>query len=162
MRLGVVSLMLFVAVMIVGFASLLPAYFVAQTKLDALTVQASLIEQSLEQRDAGMSIGAVRSANLKLAALQVHNDEVNIEELVRAVLASKPANISLFSLQFETRDDEAELLLEGRASDRDTLLSFRRALEGESRFVSVKLPISDLAQTRDIDFSLKLELADML
>jgi len=46
--------------------------------------------------------------------------------------------------------EEADL-----AASRDALLSFRRSLEGEQLFASVALPISDLARTRDISFTLK-------
>lgn len=160
MRLGVVALLLLVGTLIVGTASLLPAHFASQEKLNAIEMQAAFVEQSLAQRDEVASTGVVRMVNIELAALVAQQKRVRTETLLRTALAGKPAGISISSFRFKEGTEGGEIEIEGQAEDRDALLAFRRALEGEPNVLSVKLPISNLAQTNDINFSLTIELKD--
>jgi hypothetical protein len=137
MRLGVVTVFLLAGVFVIGAVSLLPAHFAAQTKLTTIEAQASLVEKSLAERDKSVSTGVVRAVNAEIAALDS-------------------------AFQFTEREGNDVIVVEGKADDRDALLTFRRALEGEARFVLVKLPISNLAQTKDINFVLTIEIEDIM
>lgn len=159
MRLAVVSLLLLAVVSLIGIVTLLPAYFSARAKLASVQAEATFVEQSLSARDS-TAVQAVRTINDELRAIRSVQDEPRIEELVRAVLSGKPTGISLSSVNFEKEGNGGNMLIRGVAVSRDALLSFRRALEAESRFSAVDLPISNLAQTEDIDFTLTLTLQE--
>ena len=162
MRLSIVSLALLSAAFLVATVSLLPALFAAQARLTAIEMQEKLVEESLARRDRDSSTTAVRLVNALLSEVRMYEDQVPLEELVRSTLSGKPAGVTISSLRFLTLAERSELTIRGDAVSREALLSFRRALEGERHFVSVELPISNLAKTRDINFTLKLVLAKPL
>jgi hypothetical protein len=49
------------------------------------------------------------------------------------------------------------MAVSGKAVSRDALLSFSKALKSNHRFESVDLPVSNLAKSKDIEFSISIK-----
>lgn len=50
----------------------------------------------------------------------------------------------------------AEMRLSGEASTRDTLISYRKKIEGNGMVAKVELPVSDLAKSKELTFLMKI------
>lgn len=65
--------------------------------------------------------------------------------------------IKLNSISVDTpRQDALSIVIQGVAPNRDTLLSFKRRLEELVPGGGVELPVSDLAKSKDIQFSMRI------
>jgi len=156
MRLIVVSLFLIAVVFTVSTASLLPAYFAAHTAYTTSETYTALIEESLARRNARTSADEVRLVNRQLQLFAEDSARVRVSGLFQALLIEKPEGVSITRISFTQEKQGDSISLLGEAETRDALVAFRRALESETRFSSVLLPVSDLAHIRDISFSMSI------
>jgi hypothetical protein len=78
------------------------------------------------------------------------------QELVRAIASRRPAGVSLDGITITPlADGKREIELRGVSGDRAALVAFSRSLETAGVFERVELPLSSLAKSEDIVFSLK-------
>jgi hypothetical protein len=70
-------------------------------------------------------------------------------------LTGSSITLSDISYQIQTATS-ASITLQGRAADRQSLLSFTQTLETNGHFQNVDLPVSSFAKDTDIDFSISL------
>ena len=83
---------------------------------------------------------------------------------IKSVLDRRPRGISISSMSYTAVDpnkrSKAQLVISGRAKNRELLLSFTKASEADNLFKKVHSPISNLLKEADFDYSLTFDLND--
>lgn len=132
-------------------AALLPAYFLSQAKQEAATVELSVAEGARGSVGEGVA-AELTAARDAAAALEGTVSQTPPSELIFAVLARKPRDVSVTLLQYGRSAGRETLRIQGEASNRDALISFRRELALLTGADSVDLPVSNLAKSTDIPY----------
>lgn len=116
-----------------------------QNKLTAIKESQGNQTQSLEE--------AIDSVNAKATGISVaQKTDLAWSHRLRELLTQTPTGVTISSLVLDV--NKKNLAIAGNAATRDELLTFESLIKAADYFDSVQLPISSLAQQRDIDFSL--------
>jgi len=78
------------------------------------------------------------------------------EKIIDKVLAKKIPGIKITKISYNNSADGKEVGISGIASDRENLLTFRRAFENDADFKKVDLPISNFVKGSNIIFYLNI------
>ena len=151
--LSVATFLLAVSVL-VGTASLAPSLISLSSALDQYQSQVDAGATTTEQapvRELGRVAGLLETLNAKL-------DTEPMTELLDDVVAVRPTGIELTGITFER--SPLSFSLRGVATTRDALVTYKRSLEGLERVTEVSSPISDLAKSSDLEFTLAVQLSE--
>lgn len=132
-------------------AALLPSYFLSQAKQEAATVELTVAESARGNAGEGVAaeLAVARDVAVALEDIVVQKPPL---ELIFAVLARKPEDVSVTLLQYERTPRRETLRIQGEAADREGLIAFRRELTVLQGADHVDLPVSNLAKSTDIPY----------
>lgn len=159
-RLGVAALVGCIITLAIGGVLFVPAYFSAtvreratQKRLDALT---QLI--ALKQGEAGDT--EIQKTQERLELLATALDARVPSELLQKTMDAMSPGITIWQYVYTAGEGNTTVSISGRATNRATLLAFGDALRTSGLFLSVDIPISSLARSEDIAFTLSMQLVD--
>ena len=125
-----------------------------------------LIENKLENQKNELvpspdqeTLAAIKDLNNKLSLIEnAKNGKFTIsEKVIQAIILQKMPNIKITNISYENDPREGKKIsIRGIAPSREVLLSFRIALESDSSFKQVNLPISNFVKGSNIEFYLSL------
>lgn len=99
----------------------------------------------------------VFSANQKLAMINRIQAEQKFSAVILEDLARlAPSGIQLFGFFFDGKAPKATL--DGRAATRDAFISFKTALERNSKFYNIDSPLSNLTKSTENNFRISFEI----
>ena len=140
---------------IVGIVALLPA-FVRSSTVERSALQTIAADKTGSSTDAEAVQAELSAAGSLVSALASGRVAPRISDAVRQI-SSVRSHIALSSFSVDRQDASTIVaVIQGVAPTRDELLSFKSRLEGIAPGASVDLPISELAKSSDIDFSIRL------
>lgn len=160
LRLAIVMLFFVSCAVALGIVSLLPAYLYSRgQEKEALLRQEALLKSRKESGAEQIEKDLVVSE--AIAEKIIANEEKIIyNELVQKIIShrKRDLHITSFALSREmTTTTLAAVTLQGRAGTRESLLDFKKQLEGDKTFLRIELPLSDLAKNKNISFSMRLK-----
>lgn len=83
-----------------------------------------------------------------------------LSPVVLHIASIRPAGISIASFDVAySGAASSTVTIEGSAATRDDLVAFKKVLEADTAFSGVEIPISDLAPSSDLQFSLQMSAA---
>lgn len=157
----VVILILFISgAIIVGMLSLIPSYVLSGNQ--GVLAEKSVDELQKSRQARGIDQVEKELSKSALFVKQVKSDQAKVifSELVQEVARQRSPQILLSSFEMSSVMNEGtttvSIIIQGKALTREALLEFKKTLEADKKFVSVELPISDLAKSKDILFALRL------
>ncbi len=151
------SLLLVIVVAIVG---LFPSYLLSSARnqevvgrMESEGLDATSVESQLQNW--------LIDLNLKLTTLYHQEGEGSDHPslLIEEVISKKKVGLSLTSVAWNKKEEGISLLVSGKASTRQALLNFQNELTASGKFSNVTLPVSNLAQDKDISFQINLTVA---
>ncbi|GEM_PF-3725039 len=142
--------------LMIGLVSLFPAYLLAQEDLKEAMIQQEIQEKT---REAAKQDSAIQTARLVTTQIEdlLKNDRVNPTEAIETVIEDWKGHadtIIISGFAYSTSKERPELRVSGDALDRTSLNSFVQTLRKNEDFYNVSFPVSDLAGTDIINFSL--------
>lgn len=153
--LAVSSGLLFVLSFLAAALALPPYFILSVKKSDAVLALKAAALPSAE------SVGfesQVKDIQAKAQALKGSLDERSlITVFERVALRTAQGGITISGMSVKRGGAQATVSLTGMASTREALVSFSKGLEGEPSFKGVALPVSALAKSRDIAFTITLD-----
>lgn len=157
LRVALVSLSFSFFIIIIGIVFLFPSYFVSITKEKAIKNQTEITQASIDIREQSAQTTELLVAQEKLKLFSSDENKTLSTDIFEMAVVAKPKGVQLSRL-FLKRNEEQEddLVIEGIALNRETLLSFQKTLQQESLFETVKLPIARFAFDQDINFSIQI------
>jgi len=157
LRVSVVTLTFLFFSFVAGTIFLFPSYIISRAKEDVIRNQIEIIEQSISVREQEAKVAVLIEAKEKLNLLVTQDDQLSVAAVFEIIVRARPEGIQLSGLFWgERKKARSELVIEGVAARRETLLSFKNALKEEELFETVDLPISNLTSDKDIDFSIRI------
>lgn len=160
LRIILSGLVLLALTITVALAFLAPLYIFTSHQAETVETQIATTRQIIELRTNAEATMTLEMMRTQLASLQsiIHGYDAYtiLEDLVTRI----PSDIIVTRIAYRN-DTATSLEIAGTASTRDALLNFETRME-QSRFVSnVTLPVSSLAQSEDIPFTLSLALTPL-
>ena len=140
---------------VIGIVSLLPAFIsVSATEKSALETIAA--DKTGSSTDAEATQSELSAAGSLVSLLSSNRGAPRLSDAIRQI-SSVRSNISLYSFSID-RDGTGSIVavVQGMAPTRAELISFQGRLENLAPGASVELPISELAKSSNIDFSIRL------
>lgn len=146
------------AVAIIGIVSLFPSFFIADFAKRAAVERVDLITKENGGGDKENITVVLRDAQQKLEILSPESEKVSVRTVFDTAIDHKSNAVTLTGLVYQQETDESgetlKLIINGVADRREDLLAFSQKLEQDEMFDEVELPVSNLAQDRNISFTL--------
>jgi hypothetical protein len=153
-RRTIVMLCAFVLVLVVGIIGLFPSYTLSNVRqLEAL--RHIKIVDSARQRNDDLDLQAwLEDINLKLKLLSPALDTDRPLNSIDKILDQKGAGILITDFSLVKSTDKVDISINGVATNRQSLITFKDRLNSSGNFSNVVSPISNLAKDKDIDFQI--------
>jgi len=162
LRVVVTLACMFTAAMLIGTTSLIPSYLSARTDLAEVTRYEGLQGDAQNATDGDSATETARVVNAQIDQL-LKDRNVNASGVIQQVMRDWTTHaediiISDFSYDVAGGDSSVpQLRVSGEARSRSTLNAFVQTLKADPVFTKVSFPVSDLAGSGNIVFSLVLE-----
>lgn len=162
LRLRFITMTLFFtsASLLIGFVSLLPAYFLASNHLSDSYLSSVKNDDSTQEM-----LNLPEEINSKLKILQSSAGNVSVTDLFSKIINYLPKEITLNSITFTKKQNYKEkngtvISVSGISANRDSLVSFSTLLKESGSFSSVEVPVSNLTKNKDLPFSVSIFVED--
>jgi len=158
-RLLILFLLMLGVMATISFFLILPSYFLSSVKNDIATTK---VEQQRRQPVTAPdqeTLATIKDLNSKLILIeQAGGNTFSISKNgINTVVLKKSPGIKITDISFRNDPTNGKKLgIQGTAPSRETLLSFRQALEDDPNFKQVDLPISNFVKGQNIQFYLNL------
>lgn len=160
MRLGSLFLLLLVLLGLAGIALLVPSYLLMQNKVAAAKEHATLLMKNLQESSQANETSVIKETKEKLAVIEKESLAQKPFALFESITSSSSRGIRITRFFFSDEGASGgRVTLAGVALTRDDLISFVRELDTDERFAAVEFPVSNLAKSADIEFSVVATLA---
>lgn len=160
LRFVIVMAFLLAASFLVGFIMLLPSYFLARAHLtlaESGNYNAAAGNENLDKE----ILNLPGEINFKLKFLQSNIASLPSVDVLYKIINPMPEGVTLDSVSFSRNqkykgEDGINVLISGKALNRDSLLSFSTTLKDSNYFSSVDVPVSSFTKNKDIPFSMDI------
>jgi hypothetical protein len=156
-RLASLYICVMCGVFLVSLFLLLPSQMLALSKKKGLQEELSALQKSLAIKGNNTVEDFVSASKKKIEITEIKESERLFTDVLVEFLAYKTNGVSITTISFERLGTQNTMAVSGKAVSRDALLSFSKALKSNHRFESVDLPVSNLAKSKDIEFSISIK-----
>lgn len=161
MRRLVVAGVLATVLVLVAIAMLIPSYVASSNNRETTEENLARVEADLSGTDLTEAKTQIEETNKKLEMLAPAEGGAanNVRSLFVDVISLKNDAISLTGFFYEAANEVPQLTLSGTARTRDALARFAESLRSSDQFHNADLPIGDLVEKEDINFSVTMDIA---
>jgi hypothetical protein len=161
-RLGVVMCLFVIGITVTGGVLLLPSYIVAQGKYSKVLQKKASIEAQLKQISSDDTGGAVKDVNNKIAALTPERKVNEASALFDRFDTLLRSNIKIEHYKyFVNTDGSITFVVDGIATNRDSLIAFADAVNKSGTFSGAVVPLSSLRSDKDVSFTFNLKVKNL-
>ncbi len=163
-RLTLVCMTMFLFLAIASMIALLPSYLLSIAKDKIETSRAMALKNKGELTTDPTTALLVLATNTKLDSLSMNGTSPTLA--FDSIIDKKMPTIKLTDFSYQKKDKNkkgtalATISISGTASSRDSLLSFKKSLEGDTHFSGINLPVSDLVKNSNIPFTFTFDYSD--
>ncbi len=162
-RLVVLLLVMLGVSFFVAFIAILPSYFLSSTKSSIVDAKLEMQKNEPVLLPEEKTLAMIKDLNSKLSLIEKNeNNTFTVSnKVINAIILKKMSSIKITDISYEDSFPSGSLQgkkisIQGTAPSREVLLLFRKALEDDSNFKSVNLPISNFVKGSNIQFYLSL------
>lgn len=143
-----------------GIISLVPAYVYSYTR--EKEVLNRLTELQKNREDGGLVAIKKELADTSTMIKKIKDGDSSIiySSIVYNIINHKPVGVSINNFDLSSTGTSAtstiSVTMQGKASTRESLVTFRDRLAKDPLITKVELPVSDLAKSKDISYSIKV------
>ena len=158
-RRAIVTLSALILVFVVGIIGLLPSYVLSNARQHEVLERTRIMGDVGQRGDEAELQTWFVNVNRELRVLSPKFDTDRPSNFIKQIIDEKVLGIRLTGFSWTKVKDKITLSVGGVARDRQTLITFEDSINASGNFAEVTLPISNLAQDKDIDFQIKLGIA---
>ncbi len=145
----------------IGISSLLPSYIIAVIQEQNAENSLSRIKQTTQTPVNASVAATVSTSNAQIKLVKNSEDPVVFSGIIENIANRRTPGILINDIEIahasaDVRVTATNLSIRGVASTRDALVAFQSALAADPEFSKVDLPVSDLARSTDLTFSLNV------
>ncbi|KKS24036.1 MAG: hypothetical protein UU82_C0013G0004 [Candidatus Nomurabacteria bacterium GW2011_GWC2_41_8] len=146
-KLAILFLMVLDFCILVAVISITPSYFLSSAKSASINTKLEI------QKNEPLPLFDQQT----LTVINEKNKFLVSQKIIQAILLNKRSDIKITQILYENDPAQGKKIsITGTAPSREILLLFRRALENDSAFKNVNLPISNFVKGSNIQFYLSL------
>lgn len=151
LRLALVYVGLSCALFATGFVLAIPSYAILYAKRNT----ALLEERAISAGNADKTIAdEVKVLKEEIAVATRASQQAPVAAIFDKILSRQASNILISGITLKRGTESGTITLEGKATSRDSLVAFSKALQGEPSFTEVDLPVGSLAKSKDIPWTI--------
>ena len=156
-----ISLLFFVSCGVsVGIASLVPAFILSYTQNREVLGKLETLQKTRESSPANSLVNELSVSSEIIKRINDNQGGEVYSQLIGRIIEHKRPGITLNSFQMSESEDETSTttiaIIQGRAVTRDGLVAFKDSLGADPSVLEVELPVSDLARSSNISFSIRV------
>ena len=144
---------------LIATIGILPAYFLSSAKKNLINTKLAMQQNEpvplLDQK----TMATIQDLNNKLDLVEKNksNKYIVSQKIINEIVLEKMPDIKIATISYQSDSTKGKTVkISGLAKSRERLLLFRRALEDNTAFKTVDLPISNFVKGSDIQFYLSL------
>jgi Tfp pilus assembly protein PilN len=135
----------------------LPTFFVSSAQKSSMLVEKERLLKAADSTRLDEVTAQINGIQRKIDVLSVQSERRPLISIVEKVLAQLDPGVSLSGIALHKEAGIGAIVISGAAETRDGLVQFSNNLRGEPSFTKVELPVSSLAKSKDIIFSIRVE-----
>lgn len=143
-------------VFVASAALMIPTYVLTSAQLNAVRSDNSENQETTQAFSRASE--EIKTASAMLSQLRISQTSVVYSTLIEEIVRNAPSGIAFTT--FQGRPEEGAITIQGLASTRNALASFKNALEASPMFEKADIPISDLARDTNLPFVITVTLSD--
>jgi hypothetical protein len=157
-RLIVISFLAFGFAIWIGAVVMVPSYVLSKVKVSLADEKLALEKSEPVPAPDQETLNAIKALSQKLSIVEgAEKNKFNVtEKIINAIILDKMPDIHIYEISYDNAAGGKKVSIKGIAPSRERLLLFRLALEDDSAFKSVDLPISNFVKGSNIQFSISL------
>lgn len=158
-RFFVVFFAMLALVVLASIILLIPSYFISLEKNISINQRLEMQKNEIMPKIDQQAQVAIKQLDARLSLLGKarQNTYVFSDKVVKEILSQKVSGIKINRISYQNDpSDGRKVSINGIAQNREQLLLFRQALEDDSLFKNVDLPISNFVKDVNIEFGLNL------
>ena len=144
---------------LIACVSLVPAFVLSIEKKSSVDMKLKTQTEEVMPEIDQQALGAINDLNSKMDIIEKAkkgNYEIS-QKVIKAILLKKINGIQITQIAYKSDALGIKSVnVNGKASSREQLLSFRQSFESDKAFSKVVLPISNFVKGSNIQFSLSL------
>lgn len=152
MRLASVSAILLATVLVLGIVACVPAYVRVMSSISDISTAPDHAARADEEAQFKSAEATLAEMSHVLSMLRTVYAQPTVTDSINAVLDHKPDGITVTGMSYERTS--SLFTIEGIATTRDALITYKRALESQQGIGGVTSPISNLAKNANLPFRL--------
>lgn len=157
LRVGALYGFLLGGVLVAGTVLMIPTYVLTGSQLEA--VRSDNSENAEATQSFSRASDEIKTANAVMSQLKVNEESVAYSAIIEEIVRSAPSGITFNTFQIRPAEKEStDLTVQGLASTRNALATFKSALEVSPLFEKAEIPISDLARDTNLPFVVTITL----
>lgn len=145
--------------LLIGGGLLLPSYFLGRAKLTELKINLASLKNPRDGNDSEMVSKILETAAQRVDFL-LAQPNLSLTAAAEKITNKKPTGVQINGLSYHPQEAalswSAAIALTGIANSREMLVAFVKALQTESIFTDINVPVSNFAKDRNIEFSLTI------
>lgn len=146
-------------VSLIGLGLLVPMYLMVRADEETARRAVAFSEQSLGDPLLVAASADMAQAQALYTAIAEKNTAVRPSEVLGAVMAARPAGLTVRSVTYTIGPKNITITLGGVAHAREQLLQFKNALLAVPQVASVEFPPSNLTASSTVPYSMKIQYA---
>ena len=155
-RFAVMTLSVFFVLEIIALALLIPSYIISIAQVQSLNMQQTAVQSQSTVTESAQSTALLQTANNQMSILATSSTPSGAAKSIQDLLANSGTAIRINGITYNTQNGLREIVIQGIAATREDLVAFSNHIQGEPNVRSVDLPISNFAQSKNIDFSMTI------
>lgn len=155
----IASLMMLAFLIFISLIAMLPAFIMSLEKKISVNKKLEMQKNEVMPEIDQKAQVEIKELDSRIALLEKarKNKYVFSEQVINEILSKKTPGVKINRIFYENDSlGGKRISISGLAQNREQLLLFRRALESDSSFRDINLPISNFVKGRDIEFNLNL------
>lgn len=147
---------------LVGIISLAPAYILSYNREKEVLSRLEELKKDRQDNGQNTMLNELASSTSIINKIKERKDSVIFSTIISQIIDYKPVGVTIKSFDINLSGDEKSsiitMVIQGKALTRESLVSFKNKLSTDPMITNVELPVSDLAKSKDISYSIKINI----
>ena len=161
MRLVIFFLFFMSVAVLAGIFSLTPGFVLSYTQEKEALEHLKKVEKSRKDKGLDSIIKELNETNSTIKKLEDNTNDVVYSKIIFKIIGYKTNGLNIKSFDVSKTPNatsSVDVVVQGKATTRDSLISFKNKLESDPLISNIQLPVSDLAKSKDISYSIKISI----